>query len=219
MSTLPRSCIDCAATRCDAHDSPRPYPAFCPSQALGEEVRAASRAGYLEDDEDRRIAQAAAGVEADGYRQWPRVRETVEFARRMGYHKLGIATCVGLIRESRILAKILRAQGFAVYGVGCKAGELPKGELGIPPEHFGPGEIACNPVLQARLLNEAGTELNIVMGLCVGHDSLFYKHAQGVTTTLVTKDRVTGHNPAAALYNAESYYSDLLTPPGAEETE
>ena len=72
--------------------------------------------------------------------------------------------------------------------------------------------IACNPILQAELLNEAGTELNIVMGLCVGHDSLFYKHAKGITTTLVTKDRVTGHNPAAVLYNAESYYSDLQTP-------
>lgn len=207
-----RSCIDCAITRCDAHDSQRPYPAFCLSQALGEERRAAALAQYQNDPEDQKLAQTAAGVEADGYRKWPRVQETIVFAQRMGYHKIGIATCVGLIRESRTLAKILRAHGFEVYGVGCKVGELAKDDLGIPPEHHGPGEIACNPVMQAELLNEAGTELNIVMGLCVGHDSLFYKHAQGVTTTLVTKDRVTGHNPAAVLYNAESYYSDLQKP-------
>ena len=69
--------------------------------------------------------------------------------------------------------------------------------------HQGPGPVACNPVLQAQLLNEAGTELNIVMGLCVGHDSLFYKHAKAVTTTLVVKDRVLVHNPVMALYTAE----------------
>ncbi|MCI8414005.1 MAG: DUF1847 domain-containing protein [Ruminiclostridium sp.] len=206
------SCIDCAVTRCDAHHSQRPYPAFCPSQALEKDRREAALAQYQNDPEDQKLAQAAAGVEADGYRKWPRVQETIVFAQRMGYHKIGIATCVGLIRESRTLAKILRAHGFAVYGVGCKVGELPKNDLGIPPEHHGPGDIACNPILQAELLNEAGTELNIVMGLCVGHDSLFYKHAKGITTTLVTKDRVTGHNPAAVLYNAESYYSDLQTP-------
>lgn len=206
------SCIDCAVTRCDAHHSQRPYPAFCPSQALEKDRREAALAQYQNDPEDQKLAQAAAGVEADGYRKWPRVQETIVFAQRMGYHKIGIATCVGLIRESRTLAKILRAHGFTVYGVGCKVGELPKNDLGIPPEHHGPGDIACNPILQAELLNEAGTELNIVMGLCVGHDSLFYKHAKGITTTLVTKDRVTGHNPAAVLYNAESYYSDLQTP-------
>ena len=48
------------------------------------------------------------------------------------------------------------------------------------------------------------------MGLCVGHDSLFYKYAEGLTTTMVVKDRVTGHNPVAAIYNAESYYKKKL---------
>ena len=67
-------------------------------------------------------------------------------------------------------------------------------------------------MLQAQLLNEAGTELNIVMGLCVGHDSLFYKHAKAVTTTLVVKDRVLVHNPVMALYTAEGYYVNLMRP-------
>ena len=67
-----------------------------------------------------------------------------------------------------------------------------------------------NPILQAKMLNEAKTDLNIVMGLCVGHDSLFYKYVEGLTTTMVVKDRVTGHNPAAVLYNAESYYKSKL---------
>ena len=68
----------------------------------------------------------------------------------------------------------------------------------------------CNPILQAKLLNEAKTDLNLVGGLCGGHDSLFYKYSEALTTTVVTKDRVLGHNPAAALYTAESYYKRLM---------
>lgn len=207
-----RSCIDCAVTRCDNHTSTRPHPAFCVSQQVTEEQRAASLNQYLTDQEDRKLAQVAAGIESDGYRKWPRVQETILFAKRMGYHKIGIATCVALLRESRILAKMLRVNGFEVFGVGCKTGEIFKTELGIDQAHQGPGPVACNPVLQAQLLNEAGTELNIVMGLCVGHDSLFYKHAKAVTTTLVVKDRVLVHNPVMALYTAEGYYANLMRP-------
>ena len=179
---------------------------------VSDAQREASLQQYLTDEEDRKLAQVAAGIESDGYRKWPRVQETILFAKRMGYHKIGIATCVALIRESRTLAKMLRANGFEVFGVGCKTGEIFKTALGIDAAHQGPGPVACNPVLQAQLLNEAGTELNIVMGLCVGHDSLFYKHAQAVTTTLVVKDRVLVHNPVMALYTADGYYSNLMEP-------
>ena len=60
---------------------------------------------------------------------------------------------------------------------------------------------------QAELLNEHGCELNVVLGLCIGHDSLFFRHAKGLTTVLVAKDRVLGHNPVAALQLADTYYS------------
>ena len=209
---LCRSCVDCAVTRCDNSGSTKPYPAFCVGQALADGAVEDSLRQYRSDPEDLKLAQAAASVESDGYKKWPRVRETIVFAKRMGYHKIGIATCVALIRESRTLARMLRANGFEVYGVACKAGELDKGELGIPPEHQGPGPAACNPVLQAKLLAEAGTEFNIVMGLCVGHDSLFYKHSQAPATTLVVKDRVLIHNPVMALYTADSYYAHLTRP-------
>ena len=63
---------------------------------------------------------------------------------------------------------------------------------------------------QAKRLNAENTELNIVVGLCVGHDSLFYKYSEAPVTTLVVKDRVLGHNPVAALYTAGSYYKRLL---------
>ena len=87
-----RSCIDCAVTRCDNRTSNRPYPAFCVSKHVSDAERKASLQQYLTDEEDRKLAQVAAGIESDGYRKWPRVQETILFAKRMGYHKIGIAT-------------------------------------------------------------------------------------------------------------------------------
>ena len=97
-----------------------------------------------------------------------------------------------------------------MFGIGCKAGTVLKTDVGIDEKNNAVGCNMCNPILQAKMLEHEGTELNIVMGLCVGHDSLFYKYSTAITTTLVAKDRVTGHNPAAALYNAESYYRKKL---------
>lgn len=68
----------------------------------------------------------------------------------------------------------------------------------------------CNPIGQAALLEKAGTQLNVILGLCVGHDTLFLRSSAAPTTVLAAKDRVLGHNPVAALYLAESYYREKL---------
>ena len=97
----------------------------------------------------------------------------------------------------------------------CKVGSVDKTEIGIPDElkvKKGSYEAICNPILQAHLLNEQKTDLNVIVGLCVGHDSLFIKHSDAPVTTLITKDRVLGHNPAAALYTSNFYYQRLLQP-------
>ena len=61
-------------------------------------------------------------------------------------------------------------------------------------------------VMVASAEVEGQPKTSVVIGLCVGHDSLFYRYSEAYVTTLVTKDRVTGNNPAAALYTAGSYY-------------
>lgn len=141
-----------------------------------------------------------------------RIEEIGEFAVKMGYRRLGLAFCVGLAREADIVARVLAARGFDVVSVVCKVGAVPKEAIGLA-EHekirVGRFESMCNPIAQAEILNEAGVELNIMLGLCVGHDSLFFKHADAPTTVLAAKDRVTGHNPLAAVYTLESYYSRL----------
>lgn len=142
-----------------------------------------------------------------------RIQETCEFAHRMGYKKLGIAFCAGLQREALSLNKILEAQGFEVVSVVCKAGGTPKETIGVGDEdkiRIGEFESMCSPIAQAMILNEEKTDFNIMLGLCVGHDSLFMKYAQAFCTVLVTKDRVLAHNPCAALYTSSSYYARLL---------
>jgi uncharacterized metal-binding protein len=204
--------LKCAICRVQACEEPgsMPYPVFCPmsqeTQALPE-----ARSAY-EDQEKRELAQAAARTEAAGYCKEPRVEEIMGFARRLGVNRLGIASCVGLLQEARLLQEILEANGFEVFSVCCKVGSIPKEEIGLADEEkIRPGqfEALCNPIGQAKLLNEAGTELNIVVGLCVGHDSLFFQHSEAPVTVLVAKDRVTGHNPVAALYTSHSYYRRL----------
>ena len=116
-----------------------------------------------------------------------------------------------LIAEARTAAKIFRHHGFEVVGIACKCGAHRKTEVGIPESCNNCGANMCNPILQAEYLNGQKVDLKVVIGLCVGHDSLFYKYAEAPVTTLIVKDRVLGHNPVAALYQADAYYRKLLS--------
>lgn len=139
----------------------------------------------------------------------PRVIEIMEFARRMGYKKLGVAFCGGLHRETAKFCQILKSNGFEVVSVMCKVGGIDKGFLGLDDSGKicgGGHETMCNPIAQAKILNEEKTEFNILLGLCVGHDSLFLKYADAMCTVLAVKDRLMGHNPLAAIYTCDSYY-------------
>jgi len=167
----------------------------------------------LSDPTLRRMARESALVESEGYLRWTRVEETMEFARRMGYGKLGIAFCVGLREEANVLLHVLEANGFEVASVACKNGSIPKEELDIADsQKVRPGtyEAVCNPMGQAAVLNHDRTEFNIVFGLCVGHDTLFIKHSDAPVTCLVAKDRVTAHNPIGAIYGSRGYFKKAL---------
>ena len=73
-------------------------------------------------------------------------------------------------------------------------------------------EAMCNPVLQAQILNKEATEFSVLLGLCVGHDSLFFRYEEALTTVLAAKDRGTGHNRLAAIYLSNSYYTRVRHP-------
>jgi len=146
-----------------------------------------------------------------------RVQETVEFARRMNYKRLGLAFCGAVHPEATKLANILQAQGFEIISVCCKVGKKDKCVLGIDDEEKAKRgkihkEIMCNPIVQAEILNHEKTDFNILLGLCVGHDSLFLKNCNAMCTVLAVKDRLLGNNPMAALYMADWHYKRLYNP-------
>jgi uncharacterized metal-binding protein len=176
------------------------------------ELLAEVERAYIEQEDLRRLAAESARTESGGYCQLTRIEEIMDFARRLEAQKLGIAHCAGLMREARLAREVFVAGGFQVYTVCCKVGSIAKEKIGLRDEEkVRPGqyEALCSPVGQAALLAKAGTQLNVVIGLCVGHDSLFFMHSKAPTTVLIAKDRVLGHNPIAALYTSHSYYRRL----------
>lgn len=129
-----------------------------------------------------------------------RLEELIEFCKRMEYKSLGVAFCIGLKSEAEALVRILE-QHFKVDSVCCKVCGQNKKDFGvgnINPNRF---EAMCNPIAQAKLLNKSKTDLNIEVGLCLGHDLLFQKYSDAPTTVFAVKDRVLAHNPLGVLYS------------------
>ncbi|MFC1965136.1 DUF1847 domain-containing protein [Chloroflexota bacterium] len=197
-------------------------PPFCPMRVMPEVIEKAT--SEYDKPEVKDFARLASIQEFECYEHLPeglrtkipRVEELIQFARKCGYKRLGMAFCGGLANEARILTDILENKGFEVVSVMCKVGRTPKESIGIKPEEkiFGPDrlEIMCSPITQAEVLNNAKVDLAIMLGLCIGHDTLFIKYCRVPMTVIAVKDRVFGHNPLAALYLSNSfYYGRLMT--------
>ena len=201
------NCISCKVHKCKKGEKDN-LPAFCPMNdgSIYEEA-------VLLLEKHREFFVNCSVIEKKGYGIWPRVREIIEFIKAMNFKRIGLAFCSGFRREAKMLSEIFKEHGIELIGVMCKTGGTDKSVAGIPeecklkPGHF---EAHCNPIAQALVLNKEETEFNIILGLCVGHDSLFMKYSEALCTTLVTKDRVTGHNPVAALYLKDSYMKSKL---------
>ncbi|AET68743.1 uncharacterized metal-binding protein [Desulfosporosinus orientis DSM 765] len=205
------SCSDCGLINCYRQE--KSFPQFCLTTNTDQEIIEDANRHYLKDEFVAKFSHAAAEIEGTYFGKITRVEEIVLFAKRIEAKKIGIATCVGLMNEAKTFAKILKAKGLESYCVICKVSSTDKTAIGID-EKFkikkDTHESLCNPVLQAKLLNKEKTDLNVIVGLCVGHDSIFIKYSDAPVTTLITKDRVLAHNPAGALYTSGFYYTRLL---------
>jgi uncharacterized metal-binding protein len=196
-------------------------PTFCPMRHKSEAIKKAT-AEYNK-PEVKEFARQASKQEFEGYEPLPgglrkpknpRILELIQFAQKCGYKKLGLAFCVGLQNEARALTEILENNGFEVVSVCCKVGAIAKESIGIKPEEKIGGaenwESMCNPITQAEILNSEKVDLAVLLGLCVGHDTLFIRYCQRPITAIAVKDRVTGHNPLAPLYTSSTYYAYLM---------
>jgi uncharacterized metal-binding protein len=199
-------------------------PKNCPTALHGDLVTQSIE--KVQSDAVCEFARAASIQEAEGYTDKekgygsvrpikPRILEIIEFAKKMNYQKVALIFCIGLRKEAHVAHKIFENHGLNVISIACKVGRVPKEVMGlredqkISPNSF---ESMCNPLLQASLANHYGSEFNILLGLCVGHDSLFFKNAEAPCTVLAVKDRLLGHNPLAAIYQSESYHRYLKAP-------
>ncbi|MFC1787592.1 DUF1847 domain-containing protein [Halobacteriota archaeon] len=158
---------------------------------------------YKVETKNLEIMATAASLEARHYMKLTRLEELITFCKDMGYKTLGIAFCIGLESEARVLHELLE-KDFEVYSVCCKICGVDKEDFGSEKIKDDRYEAMCNPIGQAMVLNEKDTDLNIICGLCLGHDILFSKHSEAPVTTFIVKDRVLAHNPAGAIYS--KYY-------------
>ena len=118
-----------------------------------------------------------------------RVDEIVKYAKGAGIKHIGIAHCTAFMKEADTLEKVFQDNGLKVDKVHCKYGKVPFNEL-----VEGYKGVSCNPAGQAKYLGEKGTELNVMMGLCLGHDMIFNAKSKAPVTPLVVKDRKLHHH-------------------------
>jgi uncharacterized metal-binding protein/predicted Fe-Mo cluster-binding NifX family protein len=149
------------------------------------------------------LLEAATDIAREEERRLCRVAELVYFCLEMGYRRIGVAFCKDLLDPSRILAGVLR-RFFEVVPVWCKVGGVAEDDIDAAP---------CNPLDQAAALNAAHTDLNVVVGLCVGADCLFNRASEAPVTHLFVKDRSLANNPIGALYS-DHYLRESANPAG-----
>ena len=142
-------------------------------------------------------AACVVGAVNDGFR--PRIEEAVDFARHLKLSKIGFAACNAFKKELELIIKLFTSKDLDVVCVACQIGRVSAEERGVPQlkEYI---NSFCNPIAQAEILNREGTQLNFIVGLCMGHDILFTRYSRAPVSTLIVKDRMTANNPAAALY-------------------
>ncbi len=193
---MPYACATCTKTSCFRGDLDS-MPKTCPTRTDADIAKDAKP--YL-DDERTALMRAADSTpfSEDGSKR-NRAQELANFANARGMHRIGIAFCVTLIKEAQELARQLREAGLEPELVCCRVGAIDYEEIGLTKAHPDKFAAICNPVAQARLLNQRQVDLVAQVGLCIGHDLILQEECAAPVTTLVVKDRVFDHHSVLAL--------------------
>jgi len=164
------------------------------------EIAEDAKEAYKDDAEVLKSLSVSARIESRYYMKKNRIEELILYANEMGYKKLGVAFCIGLEKEAEVICDIL-SQHFDVSSVCCKVCGIDKSDFELEQVQTFRKEAMCNPIGQAKIFNKEKTDLNVILGLCMGHDILFTKYSEAPVTTLAVKDRVLAHNPLGAIYS------------------
>jgi uncharacterized metal-binding protein len=189
------ACI-CPKQGCWRGDDPD-IPGYCQANNYLEEINKATK--EYEKPPAVSLYKAASRVGEHNGGMTPRIEEALLLAKELKLKRIGFAACVAMVAELGYLKKLFTRDGFEVFTPGCQIGRIGAESRGVP-EIKDCVRSSCNPIAQAEILNSDDTQLNFILGLCMGHDILFTQYSNAPVSTLIVKDRVTGNNPAAALY-------------------
>ena len=204
LKKIKAMCDKCTVYTCVEVNPTRDAPLFCSTKNYEDVLKEVT--SRYKSGEDKVLAKAVKSVNTRSNRRWPRIKETIEFAKEIGAKRIGLAFCIGLKDEAKLLCQIFEAHDLEVFSVCCQVGHRKLLDQLISENE----PILCNPIAQAEILNKNKTDLNILFGLCVGDDALFSKYSNALVTTLVVKDKVLCHNPIGPLTHAYTYYKDKL---------
>ncbi|WP_031516928.1 DUF1847 domain-containing protein [Desulfofalx alkaliphila] len=157
-------------------------------------------AAYYHEDENKNPHRISGYLQKEYGNNLTRLEEIIQYCKQMNYKRVGLAFCVGLADESRIVSDIFSKE-FEVMSVCCKLCGLDKKDFDVPKVKDGRFEAICNPVGQAEILNRSNVDINVLIGLCVGHDILFTKYAKAPCTVFAVKDKLLANNPLGVVYS------------------
>ena len=158
-------------------------------------------------EEGQAILEASWDVALEQERTLCRLAEVVYFALELGCRRVGVAFCIDLEEPAAILTGVLR-RFFEVVPVCCRVGGIVAPGGASNAEQAPRGETVCDPSGMAWVLNEAKTDLNVLVGVCVGADCVFNREGKAPVTTLFVKDKSLANNPIGAVYS-HYYLKDI----------
>lgn len=173
-----------------------PRPPGCPTAVHAALLDRAREEYRREDSFARKVWLAFARLVGTGGAKRSRLEHILEFAASMGWRRLGVASCARYLEQVALVERVARENGFECMGVTCKVGDNSFADLEIAVDS---DWTLCNPLGQAMLLNEFGSDLNIAMGLCMGHDIIFQHYSQAPVTTLTVKEKISDDHPLETL--------------------
>ena len=188
MQTMEPQCAKCPSKLClmgPSEDGPKNCP-MKTSPAVFDTARE-----IVEGPEIRQLFRGVATTWKDSGLSKNRIEEVMIYARNMGFEKLGM-----------VVSALFEKNGFNVVSACCMTGGFSSEDVGLADEDkiYQEGrQPQCNPVGQALLMNKSRTDLNVMVGLCVGDDVLFIKHSDAPVTILAVKDRLNNHSPLAPI--------------------
>jgi uncharacterized metal-binding protein/predicted Fe-Mo cluster-binding NifX family protein len=165
-----------------------------------------SRVSDKEPEDSGLMLEAARDIALEKERTLCRLSELIYFCLEMKYRKIGVAFCIDLLEATDILVRVLR-RFFEVHPICCKVGGRVANDPWSASPNSGGAEardVGCNPQGQAEILNKIGTDINVLVGLCMGADCVLSKCSKAPVSTLFVKDKSLANNPIGALYS--DYY-------------